>query len=126
MKKAFKTLLLIILVFLIIFAGGMLYLYNGLNRDIHLTGLNLSNINDGIYMGKYVGQRWTNELEVIIKDQRITDIVIVKDVTFVKPGVSDELFEKVKIAQNTTIDTVSEATVTSKAYLKSIENAINN
>lgn len=42
------------------------------------------------------------------------------------PNLSDELFSDVIKSQNTTVDTISGATVTSKAYLKSIENALNN
>ena len=39
-------------------------------------------------------------------------------------GLSDTLLPKVISKQNTTVDAVSGATVTSKAYLKSIENAL--
>lgn len=125
MKKVLKIIVSIILIFILIFAGGIFYLSRGLNTDIKLTGVDLSNINDGVYDGKYSGGRWTNELKVTIKNKEITDIDIVDDVTFSKPSVSDELFRRVKKAQNTTVDAVSEATITSKAYLKSIENAIN-
>lgn len=125
MKKVLKIIVSIILIFILIFAGGIFYLSRGLNKDIQLTGVNISNINDGVYEGKYSGGRWTNELKITIKDKKITDIDIVDDVTFSKPSVSVELFERVKKAQNTTVDAVSEATITSRAYLKSIENAIN-
>ena len=47
-----------------------------------------------------------------------------KDVTFPKPEWTKELFDKIIQKQNTEVDIVSGATVTSKAYMKSIENAL--
>lgn len=55
---------------------------------------------------------------------RISKVDVFKDVQFVQEGVSDSLFEKVVIAQDTRVDAVSGATITSKAYLKAIENAL--
>lgn len=93
--------------------------------QITIKEINTSSISDGVYDGKYSSGRFSNELQVTVKDQKITDVKIVKDVMFSKPEVSKELFDKVIKAQNTTVDIVSGATVTSKAYLKSIENALN-
>ena len=45
---------------------------------------------------------------------------------FVNPDVRNELFKRVMEKQNTTVDAVSGGTVSCKAYLKSIENALNN
>lgn len=77
-----------------------------------------------VYNGKYKSGRWSNELNVIVKGNKITAIKIADDVTFTMPGVSDKLFNNVIKAQDTKVDAVSGATVTSKAYLKSIENAL--
>jgi uncharacterized protein with FMN-binding domain len=116
-----------ILISILVFAGGIFYLTRGLyeGTNIKVNGINISNLNDGVYNGKYNDGRWSNQLNVTVKNHKITEIKIENDVTFVKPSVSDELFNKVIKAQNTTVDAVSEATVTSKAYLKSIENALN-
>jgi uncharacterized protein with FMN-binding domain len=79
---------------------------------------------DGTYTGKYDGGRWSNELSVTVKDHKITKIDVVKDVTFPKPEWTDQLFKEVIEKQSVDVDVVSGATVTSKAYLKSIENAL--
>ena len=128
MKSVLKILISIIFVSILVFAGGIFYLYRGLNEgsNIKVNGINISDLNDGIYCGKYNAGRWSNKLNVTIKSHKITEINIEDDVTFVKPGVSYELFNKVIEAQNTKVDAVSQATVTSKAYLKSIENALTN
>jgi uncharacterized protein with FMN-binding domain len=127
LKSILKILISIILIFILVFAGGIFYLTRGLyeGTNMKVNGINISNLNDGVYNGKYNDGRWSNQLNVTVKNHKITEIKIENDVTFVKPSVSDELFNKVIKAQNTTVDAVSEATVTSKAYLKSIENALN-
>lgn len=126
MKKGLKIFISIVVLIVLILGGGLFYLTQGLKAgaDIEITGLKTADINDGVHNGKYKAGRWSNELEVTVKNKKITDIKVIKDVTFAKPSVSTELFSKVIEAQNTKVDTVTGATVTSKAYLKSIENAL--
>ncbi|MGF7059649.1 FMN-binding protein [Brassicibacter mesophilus] len=126
MKSILKIIIPIIFIFTLVCASGIFYLSRGLNEgsEIKVNGIRISDLNDGIYNGKYNAGRWSNQLSVTVKGHKITEINIVDDVTFVKPGVSDELFSKVIEAQNTKVDAISQATVTSKAYLKSIENAL--
>ncbi|WIV12392.1 FMN-binding protein [Proteiniborus sp. MB09-C3] len=127
MKSILKILISIIIIFILVCASGILYLSQGLKEgsEVKVNGVRISDLNDGIYNGKYNAGRWSNQLSVTVKDHKIIEINIVDDVTFVKSGVSDELFSKVIEAQNTEVDVVSQATVTSKAYLKSIEKALN-
>ena len=61
------------------------------------------------------------------KDNEIISIAIIEDV----PGAeitdcSNVILSRVLDAQNTQVDAVAGATVTSKAYLKAIENALRN
>lgn len=127
MKTFFKILMSLILLFLLIFVGGIFYLSRGLNEgmNINLNGIDISKLDDGKYAGEYDHGRWTNTLDITVRNNKITEISIKNDVTFSKPGVSEELFDKVIESQNTKIDAISGATVTSKAYLKSIENVLN-
>lgn len=126
MKKLFKIFITLIILIVVMIAGVMISLTQGLEagKNIEINGLNMTNIEDGIYKGKYEFGRWSNELEVEVKDNKITDIKVVSDVKYAKSEVSDKLFAEVIEAQDTKVDTVSGATVTSKAYLKSIENAL--
>ncbi len=128
MKPLFKIITTILIVFILVVVSGIFYLSRGLNDGIsvNVNGINISDLDDGIFSGEYRAGRWTNKLNVTVKGQKITEINIEDDVTFVKPDVSDELFNKVIEAQDTKVDAISQATVTSKAYLKSIENALNN
>jgi uncharacterized protein with FMN-binding domain len=80
---------------------------------------------DGTYTGSFSGGRWSNTVKVTVRDHKITDIKIVKDIEFKSAKVPSELFQRVEQAQSLQVDTVTGATVTSKAYLKAIENALN-
>jgi uncharacterized protein with FMN-binding domain len=110
----------------VIIAGVMISLTQGLGegKNIEINGLNMSKIEDGTYKGSYEFRRWSNELEVVVNENKITDIKILSDVKYANPAVSDKLFDEVIEAQDTRVIAVSGATVTSKAYLKSIENAL--
>jgi len=106
-----------------------LYITNGLSegKNVALNGIDLSNISDGMYVGTYDFKRWTNTVHVHVKDNEIISIVLIDDV----PGAeitdcSEEILRRVLDAQDTQVDAVAGATVTSKAYLKAIENALNN
>jgi uncharacterized protein with FMN-binding domain len=128
MKKLFRIFLVIIVFFALVIAGGFFYLTSGLKTgaEVVINTVDLSQIEDGTYTGVYEDGRWSNEIEVTVQDHKITAVRIIKDVAFVQPGLSDELFGKVIEEQTTNIDTISGATVTSKAYLKAIEMALNN
>lgn len=81
-------------------------------------------IKDGIHHGMFKGTRWQNEVDVTVQDGRITKIVLVNDVKFSKAGVFDALASEIVNGQTLEVDAVSGATVTTKAYLKAVENAL--
>jgi len=126
MKKGLKIIITLIVLIAVIIGGTMIALTQGLEegKNVEIKGLNLNNIEDGTYKGKHNFKRWSNEINVIVKDHKITDIKILKDVRFPNPELSAQLFEEVLADQDTTVDIVSGATVTAKAYLKAIENAL--
>ena len=124
MKKKLLISLGIVIVILVV---GFLLITNGLSEgaNIILRGIDLSATPDGSYTGVYEFKRWSNTLVVHVKDHRITSIVIEGDVTAAGiTNCSGEIFRRVIDTQDTRVDAVSGATVTSKAYLKAIEDAI--
>lgn len=126
MKKIIKAIVVIVILFILIAASGIFYMSRGLDEGIkqEINSVNLSSIKDGTYKGKYDAGRWSNEVNVTIKDYKIIKIDIVKDVTFSKPEWREQLFNTVIGKQSIDVDAVSGGTVTSKAYLKSIEDAL--
>ncbi len=112
---------------LVLLGVGFALITSGLSdvMALPMDGVSLKDKPDGDYTGTYAFKRWTNTLTVHVADHRITGIDIVDDVgaAFIT-HCSGELFQRVIAAQDTRVDAVSGATVTSKAYLKAIENAL--
>jgi uncharacterized protein with FMN-binding domain len=122
-----KKLLIACGILLVILIGLFLGITNGLSAGakVPIGGVDLSEFPDGSYTGVYEFKRWSNSVVVHVKDHQITAIEIEKNV----PGAditnyADEMFRRVIAAQDTKVDAVSGATVTSKAYLKAIEDAL--
>jgi uncharacterized protein with FMN-binding domain len=125
MKKALR--ITGVVVVLCIFVGILMsfIFMTGLDegKKVVVGTLDLSAVADGQYEGVYTHNRWSNTLKVIVSDHKITEIKVVKDVVFKMDAVSKGVFDAVITRQSLSIDIQSGATVTTKAYLKSIENA---
>ncbi|MBP8865572.1 MAG: FMN-binding protein [Acetobacterium sp.] len=126
MKKAMIVILSILGVLIVVGAGGVFYITNGLEagENLAINPVDLTAIEDGTYAGVYQAGRWSNEVAVSVADHQIANIAVVKTVTIDDPEMTSTIINNVIKNQSTTVDTVSGATVTSKAYLKSIENAL--
>ena len=126
MKKKFKIALISLGVIVLILAVVSVWMTRGLNeiQDMDIEEVDLNTIQDGTYIGDFDGGRWSNQVEVIIKDHKITDVNIVEDIRFPMEDIADKIFNQVIQQQDTVPDVISGATVTSKAYLKSLENAL--
>jgi uncharacterized protein with FMN-binding domain len=126
MKLVLKILAVVALVVVAVFAGGVFFINRGLDegRKVVINRVDLSLVEDGTYNGKYQAGRFSNEVSVTVQNHKITGISILKDVLFKKDEVTKELFERVMEKQNTDVDVISGATVTCKAYLKSVEDAL--
>ena len=126
MKKAMIVILSILGVLVVVGAGGVFYITNGLEagENLAINPVDLTAIEDGTYAGVYQAGRWSNEVAVSVADHQIANIAVVKTVTIDDPELTSTIINNVIKNQSTTVEAVSGATVTSKAYLKSIENAL--
>ena len=117
----------IFIAFVLVAGGGMFYITRGLESGskVAINDVSILTLKDGYYNGQYKAGRWTNEVNVTIENHKITKIELVKDVMIPQPDLNNKVFNEVVKNQSLSIDIVSGATVTSKAYLKSIENALN-
>jgi len=93
-------------------------------KEMVITDIDLSQVKDGVYTGEFRGNRWTNSVEVLVEGHKITDIKVIQDVRIPLTEVTQKLIESVKEKQSLNIDAISQATINTKAYLKSIENAL--
>lgn len=115
-----KKLLIIIGIVVAILIFAFIGITDGLSEGaaVVLNGVNLSSVPDGDYTGTYNFKRWANTVIVHVKDHRITGIEIQDDVA--ASGVTNcsaEIFSRVLESQDTKVDAVSGATVTSKAFI---------
>ncbi len=126
-NKMVRIILYVVLAILVIAAGGFIYATHGLSkyRKMEIQDVDLNKIEDGIYQGEFTGGRWKNKLEVTVQDHQITAIELLNaSKTSGMADIGEKVVQQVKEKQSLQIDTVSGATVHTKAILKSIENAL--
>lgn len=126
MKKFLKVLLGIVIFFIAVVAIAFFVLLNGKDKveALQVHNPNLTAVADGTYIGSSDLTRWSNRLEVRVLGHKITDIKILDDVLIKMDTISQPLFERVIQNQSLDVDIETGATLTSKAYLKSIETAL--
>ena len=122
---------LVLIAALLVFGGGIGWaLLSQEHREAANVSLeaNFDMLNDGIYYGVYRGgtYKWRkNECVVTVRDGKVTDIQLMGSDD---PGGENTqhqvLYDRVIAAQSLQVDTISGATLTSKAYLKAVENAL--
>jgi uncharacterized protein with FMN-binding domain len=97
-------------------------------RSLPLNAVDFSRLSDGAYHGAYGGgmYQWrANECDVTVTDGRITDIQLVGSKDPGSKNMQHEvLYDRVVQAQSLQVDTISGATLTSKAWLQAVENAL--
>ena len=126
MKLFLKIFLAVALIIALAIGGLAFYITRGLDTGAKLVigSIDLNTVEDGVYEGDYNSGRFSNKVSVTVKDHKIADIELDKDITFSKPEVTKEIFGRVIEEQDVDVDIVSGATVSGKAYLKAIENAL--
>lgn len=126
MPKALKIITAIILVLAVIASGGMIFLMRGMDevRELNINDVDLTLLPDGVYRGEFEGYRWSNSVEVTIENHAISDIQPVDQQDFSLDLHINELIGRILEEQTLAVDTVSGATVSSKAFLKAVEDAL--
>lgn len=126
MKRRYKILLGSIGIIIILIISALFVLMNGMKDIESLTveSLDLNSLEDGSYTGTFDITRWSNTVEVKIENHRITEISVIDDVMIDLEGLTNRLFESVIQNQSLDVDIETGTSITSKAYLKAIENAL--
>jgi len=126
MKALLKILAVILIIAVLVIGGVSIYITGGMKAvdQLVIGRIKDENLKDGIYIGKYDEGRFSNEVSVTVENGRIIKIDAIKTVLFERPEVTGELFARVIEKQDTDVDMVSGATITCKAYLKAVENAV--
>jgi len=97
-------------------------------RNLTLNAVDFSKLDDGKYVGEYEGgmYKWrAGHVQVIVNSGRVKEIKLLSSSD---PGAGNtdyaRLFDRVIEGQSLQVDTISGATLTSKAWLKAVENAL--
>jgi uncharacterized protein with FMN-binding domain len=88
-----------------------------------INNIEMDKVSDGVYTGEFKGYRWSNTVLVTVANHKITNITFAKGQQFRVKEVEDKLIGEVTDNQSLNVDTVTGATISSKAILKAIENA---
>ena len=126
MKLFLKIVLSVFVLFILVAGSGIFFLTRGLEAGeaLEVNAPNIAAIDNGSYTGEYKGGRWSNKVSVTVIDKKMTSINVIDDMLIPREDVTAELVDRVLEKQTTEVDAVTGATVTSKAYLKAIENAL--
>jgi len=97
-------------------------------RSLPLNAVDFSRLNDGTYHGTYEGgmYKWrANECDVTVASGEVAGIQLVGSRDPGSKNTPHEvLYDRVVQAQSLQVDTISGATLTSKAWLQAVENAL--
>jgi uncharacterized protein with FMN-binding domain len=96
-------------------------------RSLPLNAVDFSQLNDGVYTGVYEGgmYKWrANEVRVTVASGKVAKIESIRSAENWDKESAAMLYDRVIAAQSLLVDTISGATLTSKAYLQAVENAL--
>lgn len=138
-KKIRIRIILLIVVGVAIFGTLIAFLADAPERQ-ELQSLTIGNVDftrlrDGIYAGEYAGTKGSSRnatVQVTVSDAKITKIIVLKGaldsngkpVKLTGEMTINNLFQKVLETESLQVDTISGATLTSKAHLKALEFAL--
>ncbi len=126
MRKKNKVLLFIFVPIFIIIVLFAIFLFYGKEETLKLviTDVDISKIPYGNYIGSYNRGRFSYKVEVIVKNNKIASITILNKPSISLEDVPKKIIDRIIEKQSLNVELVTGATVTSKAILKAIENAI--
>ncbi len=133
-KRKFTGCLIALLIVLVLLAvgGGIGWSFIAKEHQeaasLPLNAVNFNKLKDGTYHGAYAGgmYRWrVNACDVTVTDGKVTGIQLADNTDpNAEKSYTNTLYDRVIKAQSLHVDTISGATLTSKAYLQCVENAL--
>lgn len=131
--------IIVIILIVIALAGFIAVTVDGRERNelkaLIIENVDFSNLNDGVYVGEYNGSKGhfrDAAVQLTITGGKIEEIKVLKGAVDSNGNPSDlsdgititDLFNTVVQSQSLQVDAISGATLTSKAHLKALENAL--
>jgi uncharacterized protein with FMN-binding domain len=124
--KKLKTILLVIVGFLCLFAAGMLGFFMLAGLDTARGAfIDPQKAADGVYIGHYRSGPNRAEVEVTITSGKITDIKVIRNVaSWIGKAASDEIPRRIIAEQSTRVDSVTGATRSSVVIMNAVNQAV--
>lgn len=127
MKKPLKILGIVFLSIFILMIGAVFAVRAiGMSEElpvIQMDKVELSKINNGSYVGEYLGKLVKVVVDVKIADNKIVDIIILKHDNGLGKK-AEKIVNQIISQQSLDVEVVSGATTSSKAILKAVEVAL--
>jgi uncharacterized protein with FMN-binding domain len=97
-------------------------------RNLPIAAIEFDKLKEGSFHGAYAGgmYKWrTNECQVTVTGGKVTKIELLNSAESANQNTMHEsVYDRVIQAQSLQVDTISGATLTTKAYLKGVESAL--
>jgi uncharacterized protein with FMN-binding domain len=124
-KKRKKALLIVGIVFIALIGIMVIVSLSGMGyvRKMTVNPVDLSKIADGTYPGSFRRGRFFYSVEVAVKDHRIQAAKSTGSRQAMN-AVIEQILERIVQRQSVSVDTVSGASLTTKAVSKAVENAL--
>jgi uncharacterized protein with FMN-binding domain len=124
-KKGKKALLIVGIVFIVLIGIMAIVSFNGMGyvQKMTVNPVDLSKIADSEYPGSFTQGRFSYSVEVTVKDHRIRAVRSTGS-RQVMNAVMEQIFDRIVQDQSVAVDTVSGASLTTKAVSKAVENAL--
>jgi uncharacterized protein with FMN-binding domain len=125
MKKGRRILLIAGAVVVLLIGMMAILAFSGMGyvRKLVVNPVNLSRIADGTHEGRFARGRFSYTVEVSVQDHRIAAVKLMGPQQ-AQDTLIREVLDSIVRNQSVTVDTVSGASLTTKAVSKAVENAL--
>jgi uncharacterized protein with FMN-binding domain len=125
-----KKIIIVVSVLLAVLLAAFLFMvvipeheYNTV-RNMKISNIDLTKIDDGVYNGEYAYGHYTYKVEIQVNNHKITEISVVSGGESKQAKMAEGVTDRIISEQKIDVDVISGATTTSKAILKAVENAL--
>jgi uncharacterized protein with FMN-binding domain len=117
-----KIVLIVLGVIVVVALLGLFALTRGMKeiKALQIEGLDISKVPDGVYEGAYAKTRWKYRVKVTVKGGKIEDIEVIES----PADIAGKAAQVMRETQSIEVDTVSGASINTRAFQKAVENAL--
>lgn len=123
MRKVSKILGIVLFIFIIMITATFIIIKSIKLPDVDVGDVDLRNVKDGTYTGEYSAGPVKAVVKVQVRDNRITDITIMKHQNGLGKK-AEKIVDEILSKQSLNVDVISGATLSSNVIRKAVEKAL--